>query len=103
MTKKGEPFDRQLEILRSPKFSRLPVSKELLATQNKTTPLFQQVALYMDKHGSKVEPAAVEPKDHLAKSIAYFSKRADTLKEQADDIRKVHDLSQKRLEDMIKT
>jgi len=52
MTKKGEPMAAQLEVLQAPDFANLPVTKEILAKKDTKTPLFQQVANFLDKHGN---------------------------------------------------
>eukprot|EP00747_Dinoflagellata_sp_TGD_P152012 gnl/TRDRNA2_/TRDRNA2_177260_c1_seq2.p1 gnl/TRDRNA2_/TRDRNA2_177260_c1~~gnl/TRDRNA2_/TRDRNA2_177260_c1_seq2.p1 ORF type:complete len:389 (+),score=137.90 gnl/TRDRNA2_/TRDRNA2_177260_c1_seq2:64-1167(+) len=56
MTKQKEPMAKQLEIVMSPEFSHLPVVAALKAAKDNKTPLFKQVAAYLDKHPSKPVP-----------------------------------------------
>jgi hypothetical protein len=51
MTKKGEAMDKQLEVLKAPDFANLAVTKEILAKKDMKTPLFKQVANFLDAHG----------------------------------------------------
>jgi len=51
MAQKGEPMDKQLELLGSPDFAGLAASKAILAGRDIKTPLFQQVANFLDAHG----------------------------------------------------
>lgn len=57
LTKQKEPMDEQLAVLRSEEFSHLPVVAAVLAAKDGTTPLFQQVATYLDKHSGKATPS----------------------------------------------
>jgi hypothetical protein len=50
MTRQKAPVDKQLEVLESPDFAKLPVTKALLAKKDMKTPLFQQAASYIDAH-----------------------------------------------------
>jgi hypothetical protein len=50
MTRQKEPVDKQLEVLESPDFAKLAVTKALLAKKDMKTPLFQQAASYIDAH-----------------------------------------------------
>jgi len=60
MSKQGEPAEKQRKVLQSPDFASLPVSKALLASDNRSVPLYAQAADFLDKHSSK--RAAVEHK-----------------------------------------
>merc|ERR1719293_236566 len=51
MAQKGEPMDKQLEVLGAPDFAGLAASKAVLARRDMKTPLFQQVANFLDAHG----------------------------------------------------
>jgi len=103
MARKGESFEKQLEVLQSPDFRNLAVSKDLLAKMDKTTPLVQQVAAWMDKHSDKKTVAAADEKaTKLSKTLLYFSKRVETLKREGERMKKVHDMSVSRIEELIK-
>jgi len=103
MTRRSEPFAKQLEVLKSPDFANLPVSKELLAAHDQQTPLFQQVALYMDKHGQSGKDAVADRADRLAKSIKYFSNRVETLKTEEARLKKVHQASISKFQTYLKS
>jgi hypothetical protein len=51
MAQKGEPMTKQLEVLGAPDFAGLAASKAVLARRDMKTPLFQQVANFLDAHG----------------------------------------------------
>jgi len=72
MTKKKEPMDKQLEVLTDAEFSKLAVVKAVLAAKDSKTPLFQQVAGWLDQHKNasappSQAPAASEIPDQLKK------------------------------------
>jgi len=98
MTRQKEPFEKQLEVLRSSEFSKLPVAQELLAKQDKSTPLFQQVAAYMDHHNQTGKVAVDEKAQSLAKTIAYFSKRVDALQKEGVRMKKVHETTMNKFQ-----
>mmetsp|Transcript_50104 Transcript_50104/g.88325 ORF Transcript_50104/g.88325 Transcript_50104/m.88325 type:complete len:386 (+) Transcript_50104:91-1248(+) len=50
MTRRSDPMEKQLEVLKSPDFANLPEVKAVLAAKDTKTPLFQQIADYVDKH-----------------------------------------------------
>jgi len=52
MAQKDEPMDKQLEVLGSPDFAGLAASKAVFARKDMKTPLFQQVANFLDAHGA---------------------------------------------------
>jgi hypothetical protein len=56
MQRQKDPMSKQLEILQSDDFNKLPVVVAILAAKDRKTPLFQQVAAYLDAH-SPPEPA----------------------------------------------
>jgi molybdopterin converting factor small subunit len=51
MTRQKEPIEKQMEVLNSSEFKNLPVVAELIKAKDNKTPLFKQVAAYLDKHG----------------------------------------------------
>jgi len=53
MRRQKEPLSKQMEVLKSDEFAKLPVVKAVLAENDTKTPLFQQVAAYMDAHAPK--------------------------------------------------
>mmetsp|Transcript_102713 Transcript_102713/g.197161 ORF Transcript_102713/g.197161 Transcript_102713/m.197161 type:complete len:379 (+) Transcript_102713:96-1232(+) len=53
MTRQGEPMEKQMQVLSSPDFKNLPEVKAVLAANDKKTPLFQQIANYVDKHENR--------------------------------------------------
>jgi len=53
MQKQKEPMSKQLEVANSPDFAKLPVVVAVLAAKDMKTPLFQQVAAYLDAHSSE--------------------------------------------------
>jgi len=56
MQRQNEPMSKQLEVAQSPEFSKLPAVVAVLAVKDMKTPLFKQIATYLDKH-SPPEPA----------------------------------------------
>jgi hypothetical protein len=59
MQRQHEPLSKQMEVLQSEEFAHLKVVKAVLAAKDTKTPLFKQVALYLDAHSPKPTP---EPK-----------------------------------------
>jgi len=103
MTHRGEPMKKQLEVLESPDFRLLPVSKALLAKHEDKTPLFQQVALFMDKHNATVNMTSADAKAmRLQKTIAYFEHRVDVMKGQEEKSRSIHERRDQEYEKLIK-
>jgi len=66
MQRQKEPMSKQLEVATSPEFAKLPVVIAILAAKDMKTPLFKQVATYLDAHAP---PKVVEPQipDKLTK------------------------------------
>lgn len=62
MTRQSSPMEKQLEVLNSPDFRKLPVVAAILASKDRKTPLFKQVADYMDAHSPAVHGV---PPSHL--------------------------------------
>lgn len=58
MTRQHEPMERQMAVLRDSSFSKLPAVAAVLAAKDTTTPLFQQLAAYLDARGVAQPPAA---------------------------------------------
>merc|ERR1719440_562306 len=56
MSRQKEPMDEQLKVLKADDFAPLEVSKALLKEHNATSPLYVQVANYLDRH-PKRKPA----------------------------------------------
>lgn len=59
MQRQKDPMSKQLEVLKSAEFAKLKVVAVVLAAKDTKTPLFKQVATYLDAHSPK--PVA-EPK-----------------------------------------
>lgn len=60
MQRQKEPRSKLMEILNSEDFSHLKVVQSIIAAKDEKTPLFQQVATYLDQHSPK--PVAKAPK-----------------------------------------
>jgi len=60
MTRKDEPMEKQMEVLSDPEFKDLPEVKAILAAKDTKTPLFKQIAQYIDKHENRTSAASVE-------------------------------------------
>jgi len=60
MRRQSEPISKQVEDMKSPDFAKLPVVAAVLAAHDMKTPLFQQVAAWLDAH-SPTKPKKVEP------------------------------------------
>jgi hypothetical protein len=60
MQRQNDPMSKQLEVAASPEFAKLPVVVAVLAAKDMKTPLFKQIALYLDAHAS-VKPRQAEP------------------------------------------
>jgi hypothetical protein len=58
MQRQKDPMSKQMEVLQSDEFKSLPCVVAVLAAKDTKTPLFQQVAAYLDAHAP---PKAVEP------------------------------------------
>jgi len=61
MTKKKEPMDKQLEVMTDKEFANLAVVKAVLAAKDSKTPLFQQVAGWLDQHKNATAAAPEVP------------------------------------------
>lgn len=58
MQRQKEPMAKQLEVMKNPEFAKLPVVVAVLAAKDNKTPLFKQVAAYLDAHA---KPKEAEP------------------------------------------
>merc|ERR1719316_1815064 len=58
-------MSKQLEILQSAEFSKLPCVIATLAAKDSKTPLFKQIATYLDAHSPKPKEAKDEIPDKL--------------------------------------
>jgi len=67
MQKQKEPMSKQMEVLTSSEFSKLKVVAAVLAAKDLKTPLFKQVATYLDQHSPKpvAEPKMLDIPDKL--------------------------------------
>lgn len=85
MTRQKEPMEQQLRILSDEEFAALEVSHELLAKCDPRTPLYKQVAEYMDKHPSRGPLAQADDKAAILKrTAANFEARADVLQHEKE-------------------
>merc|ERR1719195_215448 len=60
MQRQSEPISKQLEVMNSQEFAKLPVVVAVLAAKDMKTPLFKQVAGWLDAH-APAQPKAVTP------------------------------------------
>jgi len=65
MQKQNAPMSKQLEVVNSPDFAKLAVVSAILAAKDTKTPLFKQVATYLDAHSTKPKEANLEMPDKL--------------------------------------
>merc|ERR1719440_2729859 len=92
MTRQKEPMDEQLKVLKADDFAPLEVSKALLKEHNATSPLYVQVANYLDKH-PKRKPAPVQEvhaSNPLANVQSMLQKRLDALQHEFDVRERLH-------------
>lgn len=61
MQKQNEPRSKQMEVLNSPEFAKLKVVVAVIAAKDEKTPLFKQVAAYLDQHSPKHAEEPVAP------------------------------------------
>jgi len=55
MQRQSQPMGKQLEVLSDPEFAKLPCVVAALAAKDTKTPLFKQIATYLDAHSPKSE------------------------------------------------
>jgi len=66
MTRQNKPIEEQLEVMKSDDFKDLPVVQAVLKKDDKTTPLFKQVAMELDSKEGKKAPAAEKKTEEKA-------------------------------------
>jgi len=106
MAQKGEPMQKQLEVLGSPEFVGLAASKAVLAGRDTKTPLFQQVANFLDAHGGGGgrRSAAVEAHSAaVAHVVASLRARLAHLEQSARHAEEAHANATKRVKALEKT
>lgn len=102
-TRRKEPLETQLEVLRNPDFCDLAVSKALLAHHDGKTPLFQQAAAYIDAHGVSANVTAADQKARaLAKTSAFFEKRVAKMEAEEQKMQKLQDSIVSKFDGLIK-
>jgi hypothetical protein len=67
MQRQKEPISKQMEVMTDPDFSKLPCVVAVLAAKDTKTPMFKQIATYLDAHTPKVKSLMDEIPDKLAK------------------------------------
>jgi len=67
MQKQTKPMSEQLEVVNDPQFAKLPCVVATLAAKDTKTPLFKQIATYLDAHSPKPKAAKDEIPDKLKK------------------------------------
>jgi len=53
MQKQKEPMNKQLDVVNDPEFAKLPCVVAVLVAKDTKTPLFKQIATYLDAHAPK--------------------------------------------------
>lgn len=99
MTRQKESMDKQLAILKDGDFAALAVSKALVAKHDDKTPLYVQVAEYLDAHkgqgSGKVAMNAAEERakaqDKIKALATSFEQRVVSLKRTNDEKTKAHE------------
>eukprot|EP00405_Crypthecodinium_cohnii_P014569 CAMPEP_0206446616 /NCGR_PEP_ID=MMETSP0324_2-20121206/16242_1 /ASSEMBLY_ACC=CAM_ASM_000836 /TAXON_ID=2866 /ORGANISM="Crypthecodinium cohnii, Strain Seligo" /LENGTH=361 /DNA_ID=CAMNT_0053915121 /DNA_START=88 /DNA_END=1173 /DNA_ORIENTATION=- len=109
MTRRNKPRDQQLEVLLDPQFANLAVTKEILAKNDESTPLFQQVAAWMDTHGNSnvtdshsADEDSSSKQGRLAKTLTYFQRRVEILEHEEARMEKAHNLAASKFDALIK-
>eukprot|EP00929_Paragymnodinium_shiwhaense_P055272 TRINITY_DN276_c0_g2_i1.p1 TRINITY_DN276_c0_g2~~TRINITY_DN276_c0_g2_i1.p1 ORF type:complete len:382 (+),score=161.67 TRINITY_DN276_c0_g2_i1:62-1207(+) len=108
MTKKDEAREKQMEVLQSDEFKHLAVVEAVLAAKDTKTPLFQQVAGYLDKHSSSGKaptPAKVgkDGKPDLSAILTSLQARIQHLENAEKDRKAHHDAEMKKFDDIVAT
>lgn len=67
MQRQKEPISKQLEVAKDPQFAKLPCVIAVLAAKDTKTPLFKQIATYLDAHSPAQKKAQDEIPDKLKK------------------------------------
>merc|ERR1719393_1163742 len=60
-------MSKQLEVVNDPEFAKLPCVVAILAAKDTKTPLFKQIATYLDAHSPAPKQATAELPDKLKK------------------------------------
>jgi len=60
MQRQKQPMNQQLEVVNAPEFAKLPCVIATLAAKDTKTPLFKQIATYLDAHAPKSKEAKEE-------------------------------------------
>jgi len=103
MLRRNQSMDQQLEVLKTPDFAGLPVSKALLVKHDAKSPLFQQASLYLDAHGVAVNAStADEQARRLAKSVSYFEDKVAKMQNEERLMQKSHNKRAAEFEKLIK-
>lgn len=111
MTRQKEAMDKQMEVLNSTEFKHLPVVVAVLAAKDSKTPLFQQVATYLDKHSSgksSIEKAKALKVDRNGKrDVSSIVKSLESRIQHLEDADKHraerHTIETKKMEEKLKT
>jgi len=65
MQRQKQPMSKQLEVVNDPEFAKLPCVIATLAAKDTKTPLFKQIATYLDAHSPAPKQATAELPDKL--------------------------------------
>lgn len=65
MQRQNQPMSKQLEVANDPEFAKLPCVIAVLAAKDTKTPLFKQLATYLDAHS----PKPMKAKDELPSKL----------------------------------
>eukprot|EP00927_Polykrikos_kofoidii_P040941 TRINITY_DN348_c0_g1_i4.p1 TRINITY_DN348_c0_g1~~TRINITY_DN348_c0_g1_i4.p1 ORF type:complete len:383 (-),score=69.10 TRINITY_DN348_c0_g1_i4:138-1286(-) len=79
MTRQHEPMLKQLEVLESSEFSRLPVVAAVLALKKNSTPLFKQVADYLDSKSEMKPQVNASKQPDLTKIVSSLEARIQNM------------------------
>merc|ERR1719161_2820540 len=106
MTKQrhGASYDEQMEVLKSDDFEGLAVTKAVVAAQDFDTPIFQQVANFLD--GKKPTPnpldaplkAGKDGKPDVSGLVSALELRLSSLEKSAQSQKKLHEKVDKELD-----
>lgn len=107
MTRQKQPMDKQLQVLEASDFKGLAVTKALLEKHDAKTPLFQQVAAFLDAHGGKAPvpapPALVKTgkdgKPDVSGLVAALQLRLHHLEESAKREKHLHEVVMSELDE----
>jgi len=105
MTKQKESREEQLKVLESDEFKSLPAVKAVLAAKDTKTPLFQQVAGYLDKHsgGKPVTPIKVgkDGKPDMSGILSSLQSRVAHLEGADKERKEQHAAEMKKMDDIV--